>query len=77
MIRRSSVKAFNVSCKYGPPVTPPSPTISLQNINQVVRDTVVNATGVMRFVKNYFAAPMTRGAYATFADPHFGIFSGF
>ncbi len=62
------MKAFLLLCKYGPPETPPSPTLSLQNISQVVKQHVVDMTGTCKFVKNYFAAPMTRGAYATSAD---------
>ena len=80
--RRSSVKAFEELCDYGPPRMPPSPTTSLKHISQVVKQLVVESKGTIKFVKNYFASNLIRRVYATSADalsktkanPHFDDF---
>ena len=63
--RRSSVKAFETLCDYGPPRTPLSAT--LQRISQVARQVVVEQNGTIKFMKNYFASEIIRGVYAASA----------
>ena len=80
--RRSSVKAFEELCDYGPPRMPPQRTMSLENASQVVKRLVVESKGTIKFVKNYFASNLIRRVYATSADalsktkanPHFDDF---
>ena len=80
--RRSSVKAFEELCDYGPPRVPPQQSMSLQNVSQVVKQRVIESKGTIKFVKNYFASNLIRRVYATSADalsktkanPHFDDF---
>ena len=80
--RRSSVKAFEELCDFGPPRVPPSRRMSLEHVSQVVKRRVVELKGTIKFVKHYFARDLIRRVYATSADalsktkanPHFDDF---